>query len=69
MAQFIGILPLEARTSDVTGKDITVAEKYQAAHVVIDVTAGTDFNLVASINQSFRLLLFSGFFFGFFHLF
>jgi hypothetical protein len=49
LAQFIGILPLEARTSDVTGTDITVAEKYQAAHVVIDVTAGTGFNLIASI--------------------
>lgn len=49
MAQFIGILPSEARTTDVTGVDITVAEKYQAAHIVIDVTVGTGFNLVASV--------------------
>ena len=49
MAQYVGILPSLARTADVTGKDITVAEKYQAAHIVVDVTAGSGFNLIFTV--------------------
>jgi hypothetical protein len=49
MAQFVGILPSAARIDNVTGTDIVVADKFRAAHVVVDVTAGTGFNLIFTI--------------------
>jgi hypothetical protein len=49
LAQHVGILPSEARTTSVVGTDITVAEKYQAAHIVVDVTAGSGFNLTFAV--------------------
>jgi hypothetical protein len=49
MAQYVGLLRSEARTAGVTSPVITVSEKYTAAHVVVDVTAGTDFNLVFTV--------------------
>ena len=49
MAQHVGLLPLGTRTANASSPIITVTEKYQAAHVVIDVTAGTGFNLLFSV--------------------
>ena len=49
MAQFVGIFPSLARTTDQVGTEVVVSDKYRAAHVVVDVTAGTGINLVFTI--------------------
>lgn len=49
MAQHVGILPSASRTASVTGSDITVAGKYEAAHIVVDVTDGSAFNLLVTV--------------------
>lgn len=63
MAKHVGILPSAARTADVTSPDIKVAEKYEAAHIVVDITAGSGFNLIFTVkgkdltsNKSYALL-------------
>lgn len=45
----VGLLASEARTADASSKIITLAETYEAAHIVIDVTAGSGFNLSVAI--------------------
>lgn len=49
MAMYVSVLPLAGRTSNETGKDITVWEKYSAAHVVVDhPNVGGGFTVVVS---------------------
>lgn len=47
MASYVNILPSQTRTAS-TSKEITVWEKYTAAHVAVDITAG-DSVLVVSL--------------------
>jgi len=49
MAMYVPLLASEARTTAASSPVVSVYEKYNAAHVVIDVTAGTGFNLVFSV--------------------
>jgi len=50
MAAYVPLLESAARTADVTSRQVSVYEKYEAAHIVIDVTAGSGFNLLFSVN-------------------
>jgi len=50
MAIPVSLLGSAARTSSVTTRVQSVREKYEALHLVVDVTAGTAFNLDVSIN-------------------
>ena len=49
MAQHVGLLGSAARAAITNSPTITVAEKYEAAHLVVDVTAGSAFNLLVDI--------------------
>jgi hypothetical protein len=49
MARHVGLLGSAARAVATTSPVITVAEKYDAAHVVVDVTDGTGFEIVVDI--------------------
>ena len=48
MAMHATLLGSEARTADVDSRIITVWEKYEAAHVVVDITDGSP-NLVVTL--------------------
>lgn len=50
MAIFVPVLESTARTANATSKTLSVADKYQAAHVVVDISAGSGFNLVFNVN-------------------
>lgn len=41
MASYFNLLPLKARTVSAVSPTVTVWEKYQAAHIVVDITAGS----------------------------
>lgn len=49
MATHVGLLPSQSRTTSVTSPVISVAEKYEAAHIVLNVTAGTGFGLTLTV--------------------
>ena len=48
MAMHAALLGSESRTADVDSRIITIWEKYEAAHVVVDITSGTP-NLVVTL--------------------
>jgi hypothetical protein len=48
VAAYVTLLASAERTVDVTGNQITVWEKYQAAHIVVDITTGGS-NLIATV--------------------
>lgn len=45
----VGLLPSKARIADASSAVISASEKYEAAHIVVDVTAGTGFNLSVAV--------------------
>jgi hypothetical protein len=49
MAQYVAFFTSDARTADVTSRDISISEKYQAAHVIVDVTAGSGLNIIFTV--------------------
>lgn len=49
MAAYVTILPSKERTASVDSPAITVWEKYQAAHIAIDINSGSGFNLVFDV--------------------
>jgi hypothetical protein len=49
MATRVGVLPSEARTADKTSPLIVNWKNHDALHCVVDVTAGSAFNLVFTI--------------------
>jgi len=48
MAAHVGLLDSAARTVDTDSKLITVAGKYEALHVIVDITAGSP-NLIVTV--------------------
>lgn len=48
MAMHATLLGSESRTADVDSRLITIWEKYEAAHVVVDITAGSP-NLIVTL--------------------
>lgn len=49
MAQHVGLLGSAARTVATVSPVVTVAQKYEAVHVVVDITGGTGFNLLVDL--------------------
>ena len=49
MAVYVPVLASSARTADTTSKTFNVSDKYETAHIVVDVTAGSGFNLVFTV--------------------